>query len=252
MLEGLEKELKAVRKARAGLGENAPSLGRDGGGVLGKRGRDGDGEGRGRGKGYGDGEGQGGSSDEGEEEGVEEVVQRIPMPRDTPPPISKPILDKWWARRRARLGLPSRSHQGTNANSTPLGPNNRFTSSGFDAGSQARNEQRGGNTGREAETKVEMRTVYEAAPVTRNLRKEAMAFVPGVVREKIERVRGRGGQGALVEPEELDRLEGEGYVVSAGGGGRGGEVGGEIGREREREERVGRTVMLEEVEDEDG
>lgn len=86
-LSELEKDLAAVNKARAALGEKAPQFkpererrddggergGRGGrGGVLGKRSRDG---GRKR-----DGDD---SSD------TDADVRRIPMPRDTPPPIPK-------------------------------------------------------------------------------------------------------------------------------------------------------------------
>ena len=56
---------------------------------------------------------------------------------------------------------------------------------------------------------VETKTVYEARPVVRDLRKEAVAFVPAAVRMKLDKTHGVGG---LMEPEEADRLEKEGYL----------------------------------------
>lgn len=46
--------------------------------------------------------------------------------------------------------------------------------------------------------------------MVRDLQKEAVsAFMPTVVRRKLEKSRGTGG---LLEPEEVDRLEQEGYI----------------------------------------
>jgi hypothetical protein len=57
---------------------------------------------------------------------------------------------------------------------------------------------------------VEAKTVYEAKPVVRDLRKEAVsAFVPTAVKMKMNKGQGQGG---LIEPEEADRLEKEGYL----------------------------------------
>lgn len=181
VLEGLEKELKAVQKARESLGDAAPQFRRGGpprdgnndGGVLGKRRRD---------------------FDEVEltsDSDVSEDVKTIPMPRDTPPPIPKEILDKWWAKRRAK-------RSNTNANVEPLG---RDRGIGGDQETQK-------STPAPAPA-VEVRTVYEAKPMVRDLRKEAVAFVPAVVRTKLDKTQGKGG---LIEPEEADRLEKEGYL----------------------------------------
>ncbi|KAI8966448.1 WW domain binding protein 11-domain-containing protein [Daldinia sp. FL1419] len=170
VLEGLERDLKAVNKAREALGDKAPSFGRGGGfrgdgqgnnNVLGKRRRGGD-------------DALSSDSD------VPEDVKNIPMPRDTPPPIPKEILDKWYAKRRASR----------NANDTPLG------------GQDKRQPP--------PSAPVESKTVYEAKPIVRDLRKEAVnAFVPTAVRMKMEKSKGHGG---LMEPEEADRLEKEGYL----------------------------------------
>ncbi|ORY67389.1 WW domain binding protein 11 [Pseudomassariella vexata] len=181
VLEGLERDLKAVHKAREALGENAPTFSRGGpqtggygeNGVLGKRRR-------------------GGEDASSSDSDVPDDVKSIPMPRDTPPPIPKEVMDKWYAKRRER-----RAKSNANPNETPLG-------------------ERGGRpvprgeTRKQAAPPVEVKTVYEAKPVIRDLRKEAVtAFVPTAVRMKMEKGRGRG---ALLEPEEADQLEREGYL----------------------------------------
>ncbi len=176
MLEGLEKELKAVTKARDALGDSAPSFGharRDGdGGVLGKRRR------------RDDVEDQSSSDSD-----VSDDVRNIPMPGDTPPPIAKEVLDKWYAKRRARR---------QNPNEVPLGLGRAM--SGSAPGKAAAVAVAGGS-----------KTVYEAKPVVRDLRKEAVsAFVPAAVRAKIDKGKGLGGR--LLEPEEADQLEREGYL----------------------------------------
>ncbi|KAK0723928.1 WW domain binding protein 11-domain-containing protein [Apiosordaria backusii] len=169
-LEALEKDLKAVKKAREALGDKAPQFGRGGpskpgqrhDGVLGKRRRDAEDE----------------SSDDSD---VPDDVKRIPMPRDTPPPIPKEIMDEWYAKRRAKR----------NANQEPVAE-------------RAQSEKP------TTPVVVESKTVYEAKPVIRDLRKEAVsAFVPTTVRMKIDKGKGKGG---LLEPEEADKLEREGYL----------------------------------------
>ncbi|KFA49647.1 hypothetical protein S40293_01411 [Stachybotrys chartarum IBT 40293] len=180
MLATLEKELKAVKRARETLGDKAPSFGRgwdrDDDGkpkALGKRRR---------------GPHDGSSSDD---DDIPEDVKRIPMPRDTPPPIPKDVMDKWYAKRRARR----------------------------EAENASRRAQDGGEESSKKEAPVvESKTVYEAAPVIRDLRKEAVsAFVPTAVQMKMKKVHGQGG---LLEPEEADRLEQEGYLKSAAADGR--------------------------------
>ncbi|OHF03473.1 WW domain binding protein 11 [Colletotrichum orchidophilum] len=196
VLEGLEKELRAVKKAREALGDKAPTFSRvynrDGdssGGVLGKRRRDND--------------------ELTSDEDVPDDVKRIPMPRDTPPPIPKQVMDRWYAKRRAR-------RQAEQAEREP--PEERET---------------------EKERKLaapEPKTVYEAKPMVRNLTKEAVtAFVPTHVKMKLDKGKGQGG---LMEPEEADRLEQEGYLQTTASLG-------------ESESTVSRKVMVEEVEDED-
>ena len=83
----------------------------------------------------------------------------------------------------------------------------------------------------------------------RDLKKEAARFVPGVVRRKIEAVRGRGG---LIGEEEVGRLEGEGYLLGAGGGGLGVEKGeGRGGQEMEAGEGIegGKGISGREIEE---
>ncbi|KAF1962881.1 hypothetical protein CC80DRAFT_487326 [Byssothecium circinans] len=51
--------------------------------------------------------------------------------------------------------------------------------------------------------------VYEAAPEVRDLKKEATRFMPTAVANKIKLAK---GEGRLLEPEEFDKLEEEGYM----------------------------------------
>jgi len=51
--------------------------------------------------------------------------------------------------------------------------------------------------------------VYEAAPEHRNLRKEATRFVPAAVAQKLKQIK---GEGRLLEEDEFDKLEKEGYI----------------------------------------
>ena len=175
-LEALEKDLKAVKKAREALGDSAPQFGRGpprqgqrGDGALGKRRRD-------------DDDVSSGDSD------VPDDVKNIPMPRDTPPPIPKEILDEWYAKRRARRNAERPTEE------------------------QRQEQEKPGKFGKPAApaVAVEAKTVYEAKPIVRNLQKEAVsAFTPAAVRVKMEKGKGQGG---LLEPEEADQLEREGYL----------------------------------------
>ncbi|KAF1991618.1 hypothetical protein K402DRAFT_443716 [Aulographum hederae CBS 113979] len=51
--------------------------------------------------------------------------------------------------------------------------------------------------------------VYESAPVMRDLKKEAIQFVPTSVARNLKRMKGEVGR--LLEPEEMDKLEEAGY-----------------------------------------
>ncbi|OAA62476.1 tetracycline transporter [Niveomyces insectorum RCEF 264] len=203
VLEGLEKELKAVIKAREALGDRAPTFGRgpsqqhdnDRQGGTGRKRRHDD-----------EDDNSSGDSD------VPEDVRRIPMPRDTPPPIPKRVLDEWYAKRRARRNA------NTNANTLPLGQGRGGRRRhGDDMGGPSETLEKGtapkANAAAAPQKPIEVKTVYEAKPVLRDLQKEAVtAFMPTVVRRKLDKSRGMGG---LVEPEEADRLEREGYLKSS-------------------------------------
>ncbi|KAB5562816.1 WW domain binding protein 11-domain-containing protein [Coniochaeta sp. 2T2.1] len=216
-LESLERDLKAILKAREALGDKAPTFGRGGqqGGnnTLGKRRRD-------------------DTEDvESDDSDVPEDVKRIPMPRDTPPPIPKAVLDEWWAKRRAKRQKEQderggdRREGGGGANALPLGKERGIGGAGRDEKSATPTPV--------AEPKV----VYEAKPIVRDLRKEAVsAFVPTAVRQKMQKTKGVGG---LMEPEEADRLEREGYLKTTTTGG------------TETVDAQRRTVTMEEVEDDE-
>ncbi|PLB39001.1 WW domain binding protein 11 [Aspergillus candidus] len=239
LLEALQRDLRAVQKAREALGEQAPKFdaGRGGGG-----GGRGGGSFRGRGRGDSSRGGVLGKrrrdehgqfvNDDGDSSSTDEEVRRIPMPRDTPPPIPKE-----YQRRQGR----------------------------------ANNDIGGGAQGPHAlpskpSTAEPPKTVYEAKPEIRNLRQEATKlFVPAAVRTKQDSIR---GQGKLLEPEEMDRLEQAGYQAGPGnqpaaGAGDKGEDKGEGDNEnedevqkrlQEEERRFNqelRSVQIEEVEDEE-
>lgn len=124
------------------------------------------------------------------DEDVPDEVRRIPMPRDTPPPIPKEVLDEWYAKRRAKRNAEQ-------------------------AAKQADKQPESKDTAEKEKPVVESRTTYEAKPVTRDLQKEAVAaFIPASVQMKLNK---GSGQGGLLEPEEADRLEKEGYMKASGG-----------------------------------
>jgi hypothetical protein len=181
ILEELERDVSAIKRARAALGDKAPSFGRErrqdtmgrpqgtNAGVLGKRRRDGQ-----------------PPWEESDSTDTDESVKKIPMPRDTPPPVPS---------KHGRRRGPNANTQSTNTGSA------------------------GGETIPHAlppKPELQAKSVYESAPVVRNLRQEAVSkFVPTAVRRKQDAVK---GQGRLMEPEEIDSLEREGYRgVQAGG-----------------------------------
>ena len=151
---------------------------------------------RGRGTGGYGGLGKRNREQEAESSGAEtdESVRRIPWPRDTPPPIP----------RRRRDDGPRHS---TNANRDPLGGQRRLPD-------RVETEAEVPDTSLPA--KPAPKPTYESKPVVRDLRKEATArFVPNAVKRKIDATKGVGGK--LLEEEEVEMLEKEGY----GAGGRG-------------------------------
>lgn len=162
ILADLERDLKAVQKARDTLGDKAPihssrpprQDNRDSSSaVLGKRRHDGQRKFPSR-------------RDSGSD--TDDSVRNIPWPGDTPPPVPRE-----WRR--------------------------------------DRHEQNSGQPNALPAKPMEVKTTYESAPQIRDLKKEAVSrFVPNVVKRKQEAVKGTSGQ--LLEPEEMDRLEREGYL----------------------------------------
>lgn len=183
ILEELEKDLRAVRRAREALGEKTPQYGNKAGPARRESGEDrGQGAGLGKRK-WAEEHKRAWEQNDEQKSGSEtdESVRRIPMPRDTPPPIRP---------RRSDGG------KGTSANTEPLGGRRL---------AERQPDQLPAIT-----VIAQAQTTYESAPQIRDLRKEAIdRFVPNVVRKKQDAIKGTGG---LVEPEELDKLEREGYT----------------------------------------
>ena len=260
-LEEAERDVQRVKKAREALGDQAPTFNSD---------RDGgDARGRGDGRGGRGGYGSLGKRNREEEESsggeTDESVRRIPWPRDTPPPIPRQRKDDL------------QRHHSTNANSEPLGADRRLRDRGGAAEAEVPDTA--------LPAKPAAKTTYESKPVIRDLRKEATAnFVPNAVKRKLDATKGVGGK--LLEEEEVEKLEKEGYGAGGGKvrdglegrglvvdaapevGGGGAEDEGERRRLEEEEERFRREmemveadgekegdgrkgVMMEEVSDED-
>lgn len=166
ILADLERDLKAVTKAKEALGEKVqarPAHLRDRDATqstLGKRRHDGQRKFESR------------KQDSGSD--TDESVRNIPWPRDTPPPVPR----EYRRNKDDTASFGNRSYQ------APAQP-------------------------------VVAKTTYESAPQIRDLKKEATSrFVPNVVQRKQDAMRGASGQ--LLEPEELDRLEKEGYLKTSG------------------------------------
>ena len=164
-LARFKKDLVAVRKAREALGDKAPTFGRGPyngrDSALGKRRRD--------------------DSDESEDErNVPEEVRQTPMPRDTPPPIPKEVLDRWWTKRRARWDARREADEGD-------GSSNRHNISNTGGGSGRGGGSHGtdSNDPRSAHAVVAPQQVYSSQPVLRDLRKEAAVFMPTSVRSRV-------------------------------------------------------------------
>ncbi|KAJ5542674.1 WW domain binding protein 11 [Penicillium sp. DV-2018c] len=221
LLEALEKDLRAVLKAREALGDKAPRFERGGRG-----GHQGDGARRGGGDGV-LGKRRRGSDEtrmprDSDSSETDEDVRRIPMPRDTPPPIPRQNQGRRNGNAPAE-GVPAR----TGPHPLPSRPT----------------------------PVVEPKTVYEAKPQIRDLRQEATSkFVPAAVRMKQKSIK---GQGKLLEPEEMDKLEKAGYnagpVPAAQAGDSSQEGMDELALLEEQERRFReerKMVHMEEVEDE--
>jgi hypothetical protein len=221
LLEALEKDLRGVLKAREALGDKAPRFEHGGRG-----GRQGDGARRGGGDGV-LGKRRRGSDEtrmprDSDSSETDEDVRSIPMPRDTPPPIPR-------QNQRRRDGNAPAEEIAVRSGPHPLP--SRPTAV------------------------AEAKTVYEAKPQIRDLRQEATSkFVPAAVRMKQKSIK---GQGKLLEPEEMDKLEKAGYNA---GPGPAAQAGGSsrvdpdellsLEEEERRFKEELKTVQIEEVEDE--
>lgn len=231
-LEGLERELARVKKAKEAVGNKHDQRrpGRDGKdkGVLGKRSRDerGGGE-RGERGGYRRKPRRSWDARSTSSSETDESVRKIPMPRDTPPPVPtrRPVM---------------RQGHGTNANAEPLGERRLHPLP--------------------EKPQIQAQAVYEAKPVIRNLRKEAAAFVPAAVRRKQEEIKGAGGQEIYVATTNAEASgsvgdvtvaqEGQGATAAAEA-----DLEDEMRRLREEEEqwrRETKQAQIEEVQDEEG
>lgn len=215
ILEALEKDHRAVLKAREALGDKAPKFHSGGGdrnerqdreggdAVLGKRRRD----------------SQFARYQESDSSETDEEVRRIPMPRDTPPPIPRP-------QRKRGGGAQNEGSERRGPHALPSKP----------------------------AAIVESKSVYEAQPEIRNLRQEAVnKFIPAAVRMKQDSIK---GQGKLLEPEEMDKLEKAGYQANVGASqphqpSTSTDEQRSLEEEEARFNREMRTVQIEEVSDED-
>jgi hypothetical protein len=101
-------------------------------------------------------------------------VRSIPMPRDTPPPIPRQVF---------------RDPQ--------VGPGGQRVPHGLPS--------------KPVSSAPPPKLTYGAAPQVKDLKKEAVRFMPSVVSQQRNRVK---GQGRLLEPEELDKLEKGGYAAA--------------------------------------
>ena len=129
-----------------------------------------------------------------ESEETDEEVRRIPWPKDTPPPIPRPRQQQ-------------KPSHGSNANAEPLG-SQRFP--GRDVNQEDSTQELKPDTRLPSRPPQATRTTYESKPQVRDLRKEATTrFLPQAVKRKVDATKGVGGK--LLEEEDLQKLEGQGY-----------------------------------------
>ena len=176
-LQQLERDVKGIRRARDALGDAAPKFA--------ERRHDG-GNGRPNARQEQLQRRQNQNShlgkrrrDEEDAEGsdTDPEVRDIPMPRDTPPPIPRQP-------QRERFKDPQTGPDGQRVpHALPNKP------------APAKPAQ----------------TVYSSAPQIRDLKKEAIKFMPSAVAAKHKQVK---GEGRLLEPEEIERLEKSGYYAA--------------------------------------
>ena len=175
-LKQLERDVKGIRRAREALGDAAPKFAEH-------RREGGDGRQNARQEQLQRRQNQGSHlgkrrRDEEDAEGsdTDPEVRDIPMPRDTPPPIPR--------QQRERFTDPQ------------VGPDGQRKPHALPS--------------KPAPAKP-AQTVYSSAPQMRDLKKEAVRFMPSAVAAKRKQVK---GEGRLLEPEEIDRLEKSGYYAA--------------------------------------
>lgn len=176
-LAQLERDLKGVRRARETLGDAAPKFANHE-----RRDRDGNGgrsdprqEQRERRQNLGKRRRDDNDQENDHGSDTDPEVRSIPMPRDTPPPFPRqPMHDP------------------------QVGPDGKRIPHAL--------------PGKPAVSAPPPKISYSSAPQIRDLKKEAVKFMPSVVSQQKNRMK---GQGRLLEPEELDRLEKSGYGAAA-------------------------------------
>lgn len=194
-LEDLERDVVRIKKARDTVGvkdQQRPRSDRNDGRTAARGSRGGDSSVLGkRPRGYGNDE---------ESSDTDPEVKNIPMPRDTPPPIP-----------RSR----DRDHRSKarNTNFEPLGDSVRIPH-GLPPRPDAASSP---NATSGSTSAVPVKRTYEAAPQIRDLRREAIKIVPNIVRQKMEASKGQGPGGKLLEEEDMQRLEAEGYGIQVQG-----------------------------------
>ncbi|KAK6436598.1 hypothetical protein LTR95_007207 [Oleoguttula sp. CCFEE 5521] len=174
-LASLERDLRGVKKAREALGDAAPKFAeRRAGGVREeqreRRERMAQQQGHLGKRRRGEENAVGSGSDSGGE--TDPQVRSIPMPRDTPPPFLRPRREETYQVDENGRRVP----HALPAKLVPAAP---------------------------------AQTTYSSAPQLRDLKKEAVRFVPAAVAQQKARVK---GVGRLLEPEEADRAEQAGYL----------------------------------------
>lgn len=217
-LEQLRKDVQAIRKARERLGvskgdyDNDREGGKGGYAAGRKRKWDENGTGNGdrhdgdfdrarrrregRSK-FGGREHDDGDDDDASDSGfsTDESVRRIPMPRDTPPPIP--------AKSRRRRSYVNQWNNGVEGEEN-----------GVKEEEATYHRQRSTRADGKEETLAQAKAVYEAAPAVRDLRREATTkFIPSVVKGKLDLAQGKG---RLLEENEVVSLSRSGYIKSAG------------------------------------
>ncbi|KAI9656662.1 MAG: hypothetical protein M1831_004572 [Alyxoria varia] len=201
VLEGLEKDLKGVKKAREMLGQGGEQERTGGQGHRTNDARDGQQQGqRGQpqsqlGKRSRPHRHQNDNMSDSSSDMTDPDVRSIPMPQDSPPPVPpRHIRQRERDIRRGRY--------------TSRGPT-RATGANADGENL---DKDAGNTPHALPTRPPPpasapKTTYSSAPQIRDLRKEATEkFVPAAVKAR-QNQKSKGDQGTLPEPEELDERE---------------------------------------------